>query len=96
MGISIQDFGAGGGRPLDLQQFVQGSISGEPLVWFSDLGGEPQDREDPRWIPPQDGPSSGDNVAKSEHSGAVGIPTSGHSNGGGGYSAGGYICTSLP
>ena len=91
MGTFLQDFGAGGGRPLDLQKFVQGSISDKPFVWFRDLGVEPQDREDPWCIPPQYGPLNGGNAADAQHGGAVGIPASGRSNGGGGYRAGGYI-----
>ena len=38
----IHCFGAGGGRPPDLQQYLQRSSSGDHIVWIGDLGGDPQ------------------------------------------------------
>ena len=52
MGMVIQDFGAGGGRPPDLWHFLQEKIPYDPLVWIRDLGDDPQGREDTRQISP--------------------------------------------
>ena len=91
MGMFLQYFGSGGVIPPDLQNFLQGSISGNPIVWLIDLGDEPKDREDPRRIIPQGGPQSGGNSSKTRHCRDVGIPASGCSNYGGGNRGGGDI-----
>ena len=51
----IQDFGVGGGRPMDLWHFFEVGSSGNPPIWIRDLGDDPQCGEDPRRIPPQCG-----------------------------------------
>ena len=53
MGTFLQDFGAGGGISLDFRHFLQGGLSGDPIVLIGYLGGDPQYCEDPQRIPPQ-------------------------------------------
>ena len=92
----LQDFWSGGVRPLNLRHFLQGDSLGKPTFWIGDLGDDPQDREDPRQIPPQGGPPSGGNATILGHGGTMGLPTSGRSNGDGGARVGGDICTPPP
>ena len=87
----LQYFGMGGGRPLDLRKCLQGDPSVNPLVWIRDLGGEPKDMDDPWFIPPQGGPQYGGNAAEVIHVEAVGVPTSGRRDIGGGPRGGGDI-----
>ena len=96
MGSFLQDFGVGGGIPPDPQNFLQCGSSGVPPICIRDLGDETQDREEPRRIPPQDGPPYGGNATKAVHGGAVGISAYVRSNGGGGDRGGGDICIPPP
>ena len=72
----LQDFGAGGGRPPELQNFLQGGPSGEHLVWLRDLEDNPQDWAYHWQIIPKGRPLSGNNPAEARHDGTVGVPAS--------------------
>ena len=50
MGAFSQDFRAGGGIPPYLRHFLQGVSSGDPPVWISDQGDEPNNVEEPQGI----------------------------------------------
>ena len=80
MGTSLQDFGAGGGRPPDIRKFLQGDCSGDTLVLLGYLGDETQDWADPWQIPPQGCQPYGGNKYKAIHYKAVGVPASECSN----------------
>ena len=66
---------AGGSIPPDIQKCLKGGGAGKPHVWSRDLGNDPQDWEDPGWVPPQGGPSAGEDAAEEGHGVKVGLPT---------------------
>ena len=77
MGADVNNLGAGGIRPPDLRELLQGNGAVNPLVRIRDLGNVPQDWEDPGQVPPQVGPPDDEDVANKRHHGQVGLPTSG-------------------
>ena len=43
---------------MDLRHFIKGGRSGDPIVCIGDTADDPQCQENPRGVPPQDGPLS--------------------------------------
>ena len=81
MGAVIQDFGVGGGRPLELWNTLQDGHSGNPIVWTRDLGDDLQDQANPFQIPPQGSLLLRRNSFEVRHVNAVGVPIFGGSYG---------------
>ena len=55
------------------------------------MGNVPQDWEDRGRVPPQGGPSAGEDAAEEGHHGQVGLPTAGRGNDGSGAGGGGDV-----
>ena len=96
MGTFLQDFGAVGYRPLDLQNIIQCSCSGNPIAWIGYLGDKPKYQADPQRIQPQGGPQFGGNAAKARQNWAVGVPDFGGRDCGRRSIGGGHILPTLP
>ena len=72
----------GGCRTLEPRDFLQGSSSGNTLVWFVDLGDKTQNQAESWRIPPQGSLPSVGNSDEARNGKTAGLPTSGRNNGG--------------
>ena len=51
MGAFLRYFGAVGGIPPDLRNFLQGGCSVNPIIWIGYLVDDSQDQAYPMWVP---------------------------------------------
>ena len=85
MGMDGKDYGTGGNQPKGLGDIFQGGSAGGSIIQVGDVGTDPPHGTGPRKLPAQVLQEDNREAYKVTGGWGMGLPTTGDSDGGGGF-----------